>query len=135
MNLLLIRDGLRILLPNLVIYDERGRDATDAWFQNIGGLQVLDESHLTRPSFIPGSPYLSVHERIARAREAGLGDGISVIREANMIFAQTPYEQMINVTVPLALRRTAGPVVAPPLTNIGYLDGRPPVRIYLWEDR
>lgn len=134
-QMLTFRDGARVLLPNLAIFDHAGRDVTHAWFDHIDGLSLLDESRVQKASFIPGSPYLTVHERIERARQAGQGDGITVISERGLTFAQTKYEQMINHTVPVALRKTGRKVVAPTLERIGYLDGRPPVRIYLWDRR
>jgi SAM-dependent methyltransferase len=131
-HMLTFRDGARVLLPNLGIFDHEGRDVTGDWFRHIEGMEVLDETGLAKESFIAGEPYLSVQERIARAQAAG-EPGITVIPHEGLTFAQTRHEQMINHTVPVALRKTGAAVSAPALEKIGFLDGRPPVRIYLWD--
>lgn len=130
-----LANGEEVILPNFQVIDEDNLDVTELWFSKIEGFRSLDESKVVRPSFIPGHRYLNVRERIERARISGvLPKDVFVDERDGLTFIRSGLE-IINVSKTVALERTQGKVWSPPLEEVFFADGRPPVRVFLWRRR
>lgn len=128
---LIFNGGDSLVLPNFIVFDEDGREATRDWLDSIRGLKVLQEDSLPRKPFLVGGHYQDVYRRIRSAQTAPGGEKFSVFKADGFEFIHTPKEQ-IDISRPLAMRKTDKTIAVPPLEEIGYLDGRPPIRIFRW---